>query len=485
MLLRTKIFRHLVLFALIPPVVMGLVAYYMVNRAVDQAETLLASSAPDRTINSLRLMEDYLQESLREYLLRRERADSVDISSFLHWRAVKKNGQIQIYTDLARWIDSLGVILPDQSGPIRKVMGSNLIIGYAVRTDSGIVAGGYIFDREYLSGFEAASQSLSESREYKNILPAFILFAGATMVVVLLAVLSAAFFLSRRLSASITNPLERLDLFAGAMAKGDNLPHLEFTGTEEVVNLSRTFNRMAEDLEHSRRRLMAVERVAAWQGFARHMAHELKNPLTPISISLYRIQKKLQGSGGYEQYAEAFEAITAEVKHLRRLAADYSSLAGLPEPKFISLDFDRLAGEVVKLFEAQLAEFNFDNKLSGDAGEMDGDPDRLREVMVNLLNNAIAFAPEGGLIRVANGRETESIWLTVANENSDRAAAEVNLASAKMPYFSTREGGSGLGLAVSEKIILDHGGTLSLRMRGEMTEARFEIPINQSMGDKS
>ncbi|MCP4570059.1 MAG: hypothetical protein GY841_20960 [FCB group bacterium] len=483
MLLRTMIFRYLVLFALIPPVIMALVSYYMIAQAVDQAEMMLASSAPDRTINSLRLMEDYLQQSIRGNLSSAGQSDRMRDSGNLHWRAITVDGETQVITELTEMETSIRSVLLAGPGPIRKVIGTSLIIGYAEEAGTGLVAGGFIFDREYLSGFEAASQSLSESREYKNILPAFIFFAGAALAAVLLAVLLAAYILSRRLSASITNPLERLDLFAGTMARGELPQQLVLAGTEEVVNLSATFNRMANDLEQSRRRLMAVERVAAWQGFARRMAHELKNPLTPISISLYRIQSKLKESGGYDPYAEAFEAITAEVEHLRRLAADYSSLAGLPEPKFVIFDFDQLADEVLRLFDAQLAEFAFKNLSARETGEINGDPDRLREVMVNLLNNAMAFAPPKGRISISCGKEEDSVWFMVANENRDRAAAEVNLRSAKMPYFSTREGGSGLGLAVAEKIILDHGGTLTLRLQGEMTEARFDLPMDRPIDE--
>lgn len=483
MLLRTRIFRQLVALALIPSCIIALAACFLLFRAVDQTSRWLAASSPDRTINSLRIVETRLQQTAQEILAAINADNLRSTDSLFDWFVVIKDGEIiisEVYVDLPPGMDSIISHSLKEAGPIREIAGQNIAIGSSVFKNGRLIAGGFVLDREYLSGFEAASVSLSESRGYKNILPAFLLFIVAAGAFVLMVVIIVAYFLSRRLSSSITTPLEKLAGFSNTVAEGKRPDKIAITGTDEVVALAETLNRMTDDLEQSRRRLMAAERVAAWQEFARRMAHELKNPLTPISVSLYRIKKKLEDRGDYDKYAEPIEAITAEVSHLERLAGDYSSLAKLPEPKFVAFRFDGLVREVVELFAAQLEEYRLENKIKGGAVEVKGDPDRLREVMVNLLKNAIEFVPGGGRIVIAAGHEENRVFFSVANDNKDTGVSEDNLRTAKLPYFTTRKGGSGLGLAISEKIIVDHRGSLTLGLKDGMTEARFEIPDGQS-----
>ena len=179
MFLRTKIFRQLVLFALIPSVIIAALAYYFLQEAIDQTSTWLAVSSPDRTINSLRLTETRLQETARRYL---ESVDSRAVSnldSLLDWRLVLENGRT---VDFHRNIDgpvSLDSVLQAgryEPGMIRHLADRYLIIGAAVQRDNWVIAGGFVFDREYLDGFRAVSATLKESRRFQNLLPGFILF---------------------------------------------------------------------------------------------------------------------------------------------------------------------------------------------------------------------------------------------------------------------------------------------------------------------
>jgi nitrogen fixation/metabolism regulation signal transduction histidine kinase len=332
MLLRTRIFRQLVIFTLIPALIIAAVSYFLLIRAIDQTSRWLTGAAPERTINSLRITESRLQQDA-EMILSLVKPDANDADEYgLDWLFMDDSliteplFEPEVYESLLLRIRKCA----GGMGPLRSVVGNHLVIGYSTDAGNGCLAGGYIFDREYLDGYQSAIAGLSESRDFKNILPAYLMFIGFTGVSVLAIVVVAAYVLSRRLSASITTPLERLAISAGDIAPGKSPKKIALAGTDEVMGLTDALNRMIIDLEENRRRLMAAERVAAWQEFARRMAHELKNPLTPISISLYRIKKRLQEAGGYERHAESIEAIAAELKHLERMAADYSSLAGLP-----------------------------------------------------------------------------------------------------------------------------------------------------------
>lgn len=361
---------------------------------------------------------------------------------------------------------------------IRRVIDGYLVIGACIERGDSTLACGFVFGREYLSGFQAVSATLKESRRFQNLMPGFILFLMFSGAVVLVLIIIAAYFLSRRLSASVTTPLESLTAMTSAVAQGAAADTISITGTEEISLLTETFNRMLIDLEESRKRLMAAERVAAWQGLARRMAHELKNPLTPISLSLYRIKKTLEESGHLHRFADSIEAISTQVERLERLANDYSGLARLPEPKIRKFDLLQTVKDLIELHAAQLEGYAFEKQLPDRPLEVEGDPDHLHQVMVNLLKNAMEFTALGERIIMSAGADDQSVWFRIANEGRD--VEDSDLAAAKMPYFSTRAGGTGLGLAISEKIIIDHGGSLTLEKEGSLTVARFVIPRKQS-----
>lgn len=482
MRLRHRIFRQFIALALIPSLIVAAAAYFLLDRAIDQATRQLTPEAPDRTINSLRLSEARLQQMVESLLSASDIGNNLN-DSLLDWRLVvdhRKIVSLHVKNDRSIGSDSLFFAGELHPGSIRRMVQKRLILGAAVEKSGLIIAGGFIFDSEYLSGFDAAASSLSQSRSFQNILPGFVMFITATGAVVVVTVVIIAFLLSRRLSRLVTRPLERLTEMTSAVARGERPQAAAVAGSDEIVRLADSFQKMMADLDDSRARLMAAQRVAAWQEFARRMAHELKNPLTPISLSLYRIEKKLSESGRYEEFREPFEAITAEVEHLQRMAADYASLAHLPSPKVTNFDFNRLARELLELYAVQLESFRLENLVGAPSFDISGDPDRLREAMVNIIKNALEFTPSGGVITIATGRTGAAVYFAVTNDNKEDSIDESSLRQATMPYFTTRPGGVGLGLAIAEKIIIDHQGQLTLRSREGRTEARFEIPAAAS-----
>jgi nitrogen fixation/metabolism regulation signal transduction histidine kinase len=485
MYLRTKIFHQLVLFALIPSVVVGLAAYYLLFESMDRASTWFSVSSPDRTINSLRIAEARLQDEAAAYLMRGGgRPDSAEFD----WWLIMENDSITdaaIIGDYPGLADTMlsvvGTALED--GPVRAVVHGYLLLGAGTHQGPRRTAGGFILDRDYLDGFRTATAGLSESRRFHNIQPGLILFLIVAGGAVLVLIIAVAYMLSRRLSRTITTPLEQLTAATAAAAGGDYTGQISAGGTEEIVRLANTFNHMMDDLEESRRRLIDAERVAAWQDFARRMAHELKNPLTPISLSLYRIKKALQEAGQYQRFEESIEAISSQVSRLERLATDYAGFAKLPAPKMQSCDLAELARKLVSLYAPQLESYRFEANIPAQPLRLTGDPDHLHQVMVNLMKNAIEFAPSGGKIGLTVQGDLRRALFVISNE-CDRVDAET-LRMAKMPYLSTREGGSGLGLAVSEKIVIDHGGSLTLAFENGMAVVRFEIPLQSREGGSS
>jgi signal transduction histidine kinase len=483
MFLRTKIFRQLVLFAFIPSLIIGFAAYYMLFEALDRAGAWISVSSPDRTINSLRLAESRLQD-LADIRLRRDAPES-EPDSLLDWWLSVENDHVTAIAITGEWPDLDDSLinrfaLDAEVGPVREVIDDYLILGSVVSGNGRKTAGGFILDREYLDGFTAVTGDLSRRRRFSNIFPGLRLFLVVAGLSVLIFIIVVAYLLSRRLSRSVSAPLVELTEATAAASAGDYSQRIAAAGTDEVRRLTDTFNRMLADLEDSRRRLVDAERVAAWQEFARRMAHELKNPLTPISLSLYRIKKALQDSGRYDRFSESIEAISTQVARLERLAEDYSSLAKLPAPKMKSFDFTDAVNNLVTLYRPQLDTYRFEAKIPNRTVMLTADPDHLNQVMVNLIKNAIEFTPPDGRIILSVRRGDRRIIFSLANDSDE--VHRKNLDSARLPYFSTREGGSGLGLAVSEKIIVDHGGSLSLEVENDMAVARLDIPVGEPEG---
>jgi nitrogen fixation/metabolism regulation signal transduction histidine kinase len=480
MQLRTRIFRQLVVFALVPSCIVALTAYYFLFQAIEKTSGWLAATSPDRTINSLRVAEARLQEMARIRLSGKATFPQSGDPLF-DWEVITRDGVVLEYASAGRVsaaVDSLlgrGFV---SAGPIRRMIDGYLIVGAAVTREERVVAAGFILDREYVNGFQAATTSLTGSRGFQNILPGFLLFLAAGGAIVLVVVLAAAYLLSRRLTAWVTTPLEQLTAVTTAIAQGERPTWTSIRGTDEVIRLAESFRQMMGDLDHSRRRLIAAERVAAWQEFARRMAHELKNPLTPIALSLYRIKKTLADDGQAERFADSLEAITAEVARLERMAGEYSSLAQLPSPTFKEFEFVGLVRGVLSLYAVPLEGFTLENNVPDGEITVVGDPDHLHQVVVNLIKNALEFTPAGGKIIVSASCDDQMVRFAVNNAGKDVSIAD--LQSAKLPYVTTRVGGTGLGLAISEKIIVDHGGSLGLRLREDgLTEAAFEIPRRQ------
>ncbi len=480
MLLRTKIFRQLVLFATIPSIILAVSAYFLLQTTIEQTSSWLAGNASDRTINALRLVESKLQTAAESTL---SLSGNDETASGLDWQL--REGAITwsaagSHPDPMS-IDSIVIRSCTETGPVRVVVDGAVLVGFSIIDAGKVTAGGYLLDESYLAGLEAATSSLSESRNFSNILPAFILFLFTSGGIILIIVISLAWWLSRRLSRSVTIPLEELLNAVIDVGRGRALSSLSKAGTEEVDNLAGSFRSMSQELELNRKKLVAAERVQAWQAFARVMAHELKNPLTPISLSLYRIKNKLQKTDKYGEFEDSIEAISAEVAHLERLASDYSSLAKLPEPRVQTFDVHKLIEEIVDLHKVQLEAFNFAFRYVGTESTITADPDRIREVIINVLKNALEFCIPGGRISLLAEFGEKTFSLTVSNSSQD--VSETDFQKARIPYYTTRKGGSGLGLAVSDKIVIDHGGSMSLRIVDNNAVVAIEIPHNIRTGD--
>jgi PAS domain S-box-containing protein len=234
-----------------------------------------------------------------------------------------------------------------------------------------------------------------------------------------------------------------------------------------------------DDITH----LLQAERQAAWGEVARRLAHEIKNPLTPIQLSAERIQHKLSDKLD-EQDAKllqrATQTIVSQVGAMKNMVADFADYARAPAPKFTLLDMHQLLNEVMGLYEANSSPITL--QLSAERSWLNGDPTRLRQIVHNLLHNAhdALQQVEYPQIVLATANTPTEFILTVHDNGS--GIQENVLARIFEPYMTTKIKGTGLGLPIVKKIVEEHGGSITIESTlSGGTQVRVSLPLAQEM----
>src|SRR5262245_7562348 len=289
-----------------------------------------------------------------------------------------------------------------------------------------------------------------------------------------LAVAGAAVLLSRALAGGMTQPLSRL---AGALERvqdgGEREPLAE-SGPHEFASLAASFNAMTARLAEARQALQQAEREAVWREVAQRLAHELKNPLTPMTLSLHRLERRVEMVPESERAAvrESIAALLAEVDDLTRLAETFSQYARMPEPRHERLDLSELARGCGALHEPERVAL----KVACDTPlPVRGDRLLLSRVVHNLLVNAIEASDAGREIELVSGATNGEAWVEVR----DRGPGLEPSVAARVfePYVSNKARGSGLGLSLLREIELQQrGGVTAETSAGRGAGARAAVP---------
>ena len=213
--------------------------------------------------------------------------------------------------------------------------------------------------------------------------------------------------------------------------------------------------------------LEKAQRLAAWQEVARRIAHEIKNPLTPIQLSAQRLRKRFLDRIGEDRdiFDQCTATIVAQVDEIKKLASEFSDFARMPKLRRETNDLGRLAEEVVFLYQEAHRTLTITCRIDPALPLFPFDAVQIKRVLINLLDNAVTALGDGGAIEVRVGpapeRETPMAMLRVA-DNGPGIPADVRLRIFE-PYFSTRKSGTGLGLAIAHTIVSEHGGTIRAR----------------------
>ena len=303
------------------------------------------------------------------------------------------------------------------------------------------------------------------------------LLLSATAVVLLLVILWTLLIARRT-----TQPILALEQGTRRVAAGDLDARIEVTGQDELAELARAFNQMTADLQTSRQALVKAEKEAAWKEMAQQVAHEIKNPLTPILLSTKLLRRAHdEGSPEFESIlSRTLELVERQVGNMRQIAKDFSDFAGTRALNSEWVSVDELIGRVLELEAAWAGELEVRVVREGEGGHIMVDADRLQRVLINLFSNALEAMGGGGTLVVRASREADAVTIEVLDEGSglDETAKEHLF----VPHFTTKSHGTGLGLAICKRLVDEMSGTIEIGPRSgtQGTKAQIVLPAGKS-----
>jgi nitrogen fixation/metabolism regulation signal transduction histidine kinase len=286
------------------------------------------------------------------------------------------------------------------------------------------------------------------------------------------------------LTTRMSRPVKKLAAAAEQVGQGNWDVRVEARSKDEIGKLAAAFNHMTEELMAQRERLVQTERVAAWRELARRLAHELKNPLFPLQITVENLLRARENTP--EQFDEVFRESTAtllaEIANLKTIIGRFSDFSKMPAPQLQAVDLDDLVRSVVQLFQGQLTRGA--NKIEpvldlGKPPQISGDPVLLRRVIENLVLNAIDAMPQGGKLtfRTAADGKFASFELS----DSGKGLTQEECERLFTPYYTTKQHGTGLGLAIVQSVVSDHQGRISVSSKKDQgTTFHVELPLWES-----
>jgi two-component system nitrogen regulation sensor histidine kinase NtrY len=224
--------------------------------------------------------------------------------------------------------------------------------------------------------------------------------------------------------------------------------------------------------------LIRAQKAAAWREVARRLAHEIKNPLTPIQLCAERLRRHFAGAPDATRALvdECTTTIVGEVESLKGLVDEFSQFARMPAPRAVPTDLHALLDDTLSLYRGLFTDVRLQWVLAPDVPKISVDPEQLRRVVINLVDNAIEATDRAGTIELSTHHDPASriVRIVVADDGPGIPAAERD--KLFLPYYSTKHRGSGLGLAIVRRIVAEHGG--SIEVRDNMPRGtRFEIEL--------
>ncbi len=329
----------------------------------------------------------------------------------------------------------------------------------------------------HMEEIRKATETYKQLRTFKKpIQGSYVLSFAIIVMMILFAAIWFGFYLARRM----TLPIQMLAEGTQSIAQGKLDVHIDVHATDEIGVLVESFNKMAADLRQSRNRLVQAEKIATWQEVARQIAHEIKNPLTPILLATERLRKKHAAHAADFDgvFDEATEIIMSEVHGLKTLVDAFAGFARMPHPELTLQAIGPMIEEVRKLYAASHPRVLIDLQMDAVLPPLLLDRDQIKRVFVNLFENAIDAMSAAGILEIVGRYNAPSGVVCIEVSDSGQGIAETDIEKVFLPYFSRKTTGTGLGLAIVHRIIVDHNARIRVSQRQPQgTTFTLEFPV--------
>ena len=370
---------------------------------------------------------------------------------------------------------SIPIKLPESPGSKHLKLGENLFLSYCLGDSSRLIGCGILMPPGYEKGGRILADAVSASASLGLYKSFSLKLLGVITVAIVVFALLAGLGISTILSRHLVRPLEKLIVGARRIGAGDLDYRVELAGTDEFSRLAKSFNSMALEIKENQQNLLEAERLAAWREVARRIAHEIRNPLTPITVELYRLQDMLvkQEMSLSEESTKSITAIRAQIQALQDLSGQFSTFAKEPELRLVKCNIKDIIENAVSLYShAENARINI--TIPDDIPQLQLDPQMMARVFGNLIKNSMEALPDGVVIDISAKQKGDKVEVMI-RDNGPGFPAE-KLEKIDQPYITTKTSGTGLGLAIVKKIVEEHGGEIRFYNDGGAV-VEFTLPV--------
>jgi two-component system nitrogen regulation sensor histidine kinase NtrY len=310
------------------------------------------------------------------------------------------------------------------------------------------------------------------------------------IVVTLLMFISIS--IAIRFSSRFFRSINNLIFASNAIGEGDlNIKVPEIKTDKDLETLNKNFNSMINRLKDQQEKLIINERHEAWGNLARKLAHEIRNPLTPIQLTIDRLQSKYSdqiSSNDQDNYKENLNIIKNQIKQIGNLVSEFSDFARMPKPVLKDNDLISLMNENIKLLKKLDDKIIIQLKSNSEKIFLNSDKEQLSRVFFNLIKNAIESIQQKhenspiyiGKIDIEINKLDNNINLRIVDNGIGFGIFAANIKDILNPYFTTKKNGTGLGLSIVNKIINDHNGKIEFIPIEEGAEININFTLNDS-----
>ncbi len=474
---QVRLTSHFLLFSLLPTVPL---IFVVSTLATDTADVLLVPEVESALVKAIAALKFQFEDTGTRFIqgVKQEQVTAELLSrwGFDYYAVWQKQ------TDSTRMILAVArdAMMPlDSAFQIKEVWGqtgsslstiarSDSMLGYcrvwSPRSENEMALVGFALAPEVLSAKEQLTQTLriynSLSLIKERALKDQIIWGAATAIIAVLCALSV--LVARKLSHVLSRPIDDLIEVTNRVAAGDLNTQSDTKAKDEIRQLVEAFNAMIRDLRENREKLLVAERLAAWREVARQVSHEIKNPLTPIQLALYRLKQRLPESiTSQEAVRESLQSIEEELASFKHLADEFSAFARLPRAELKPENLNAIVQTTARLYEETSSGARLELQLAPELPERLLDREQIKRLLNNLIKNAMEACPRrNAIIRISTLRADEKARLEIS-DNGPGLSPEAR-SHLFEPNFTTKRGGSGLGLVMVKRIVEEHGGMITV-----------------------